>query len=133
MICMFLLSALDNRSVEHEVFLKNYSELTGVLNSSITSLSTHFVSKQVITIEDEETIHQAPIDKAKLFLWKLEAPLKNGINNAFYIMLDVMQQYGNVAVKTVATKLKKEIDDGKYITNYIIQIHTHTYVAILYF
>ena len=109
-----MLSALVNQSVEHEIFLRNYTELTGVLNPSISSLSAHFVSKQVITIEDEEMIHQTPTDKAKLFLWKLESPLKSGITGAFYVMLDVMDQHGNMAVKSVATKLRKEIDDGKY-------------------
>jgi len=97
--------------VEYKIFLKNYSELTAVLNANITSLSTHFVSKEVITVEDEELIHQAATEKAKLFLWKLQSPLKVGFNDAFYIMLSVMEQYGNIAVKGIATKLKKEIDE----------------------
>ena len=107
-----------NQSVEHRIFLKNYSELTAVLNTNITNLSTYFVSKQVITPEDEELIHQAPTNKAKLFLWKLESPLKVGFNDPFYIMLDVMQQHGDIAVKGLATKLWKEINEfGKYVAN----------------
>ena len=109
-ISMFVLY-VGNQSVEHKIFLKNYSELTAVLNTNITNLSTHFVSKEVITTEDEELIHQTVTDKAKLFLWKLESPLKVGFNDAFYIMLDVMQQYGDIVVKNMAKKLKKEIDE----------------------
>ena len=111
-----------NQSVEHTIFLRNYSELTAVLNTNITTLSTHFVSKQVITVEDEELIHQSTIDKAKVFLWKLESPLKIGFNDAFYIMLDVMQQHGDIAVKSIATKLRKEIDEfgRQLVCNFIV-------------
>ena len=106
---------LVNQSVEHKIFLRNYSELTAVLNTNITNLSAHFVSKQVITTEDEELIHQTPTDKAKSFLWKLESPLKVGFHDPFYIMLEVMQQHGDIAVKSMATKLRKEIDEfGRY-------------------
>ena len=97
--------------MEHKIFLRNYSELTAVLNTSITNLSTHFVSKQVITTEDEELIHQTPTDKAKSFLWKIESPLKVGFHDPFYILLEVMQHHGGIAVKSMATKLRKEIDE----------------------
>ena len=97
--------------MEHKIFLRNYTELTAVLNTNITKLSSHFVSKGVITVEDEELIYQATTDKAKIFLWKLESSLKIGFNDAFYIMLDVMEQYGDIAVKSVAAKIRKEVDE----------------------
>jgi len=99
--------------VEHKIFLGNYTELTAVLNTNITKLSSHFVSKGVITVEDEELIYQATTDKAKIFLWKLESSLKIGFNDAFYIMLDVMEQYGDIVVKSVAAKIRKEFEFSK--------------------
>ena len=115
--------------MEHKIFLRNYSKLTAVLNTTITNLSTHFVSKQVITIEDEELIHKTPTDKAKIFLWKLESPLKVGFNDAFYIMLEVMEHHGNITVKSMATELRKEIDEvGKQII--IMFWDYHDYVII---
>jgi len=97
--------------VEHKIFLENYTELTAILNTNITKLSSCFVSKEIITIEDEELIYQTTTDKAKIFLWKLESSLKIGFNDPFYIMLDVMEQYNDIAVKSIAAKIRKEVDE----------------------
>ena len=84
-----------------------------MLNNSIANLSRYLVSKQIITVEDEEEIHQTTSNKARVFLCKLESVLKINIYGTFYTTLDIMQQYGNLADKSVAKQLKRNIDELK--------------------
>ena len=95
----------------HKVLIKNYDKLISILNSSVLNLSKHFVAKNIITIEDEEEIRKADRDKARLFLVKIEAPVKGGFTAGFHIMLDVMFQYGSVTDRQLAEQIRNEIDE----------------------
>ena len=95
----------------HKVLIKNYDKLISILNSSVLNLSKHFVAKNIITIEDEKEIRNADRDKARLFLVKIEAPVKGGFTAGFHIMLDVMFQYGSVTDRQLAEQIRNEIDE----------------------
>ena len=95
----------------HKVLLKNYDKLINVLNTSIVNLSKYFVASNLITTEDEDEILNASRDKARLFLYKIEASIKVGFTAGFHIMLDIMQLRGSVIDQLVAERLKYEIDE----------------------
>jgi len=95
----------------HKVFLRNYDKLTNVLNTSIVNLSKYFVANNLITTEDQEEIYNADRDKARIFLFKIESPMRDGFTAGLYKMLDVMLQYGSVSDKQLAEQIKNEIDE----------------------
>lgn len=118
---MFLLSS-DSQTV-HQVLIKNYDKLISILSTSIVNLSKHFVAKNLITPEEEEEIVSAGRDKARLFLYKIEAPVRGGFTAGLHIMLDIMLQYGSVTDRQLAGQIKTEIDEecknGKHLCTYI--------------
>ena len=92
----------------HKVLLKNCDKLINVLNTSIINLSKYFVANNLISTDDEDEILHAPRDKARLFLYKIEAPVRGGFTAGFHLMLDIMHQRGSVIDKQVAEQLKNE-------------------------
>ena len=123
--CIFVLS-LDSQNM-HKVFIRNYDKLINIFNTSVVNLSKHFVAKNVITIEDEEEIRNAGRDKSRLFLRKIEAPVRGGFTAGFHIMLDIMLQHGSVTDQQLAEQIRSEIDEecknGK-----CIAMHRYIYV-----
>ena len=96
----------------HKVLLKNYDKLINVLNTSIVNLSKYFVANNLISTDDEDEILIAQSrDKARLFLYKIEAPVRGGFTAGFHLMLDIMHQRGSIIDKQVAEQLKNEIDE----------------------
>lgn len=46
-------------------------------------------------------------------MWKLESVLKINMSGTFYATLDIMQQYGNLADRSLAKQLRRNIDELK--------------------
>lgn len=93
------------------MFIKNYSKLSSILNTSILDLSKHFVAENLITTEDQEEIFNTTRDKARSFLLKIELGVRGGFTTGFHIMLDTMLRYGSVSDKQLAEQIKNEIDE----------------------
>lgn len=90
------------------VFKKNYQKLISILSTGITELIPHFVTTQIITLEDEFEVRSIPkkSDQAKRVLQNIEIPLEYGISLCFYEMLTIMKEHGNLGIKLLAKSIK---------------------------
>jgi len=70
------------------------------------------VSKDIITIDDEESIDIAPTmeKKAKILLRKIFKHLEGGVTKSFTDMLDIMEQHGTKAITELAAKIKSDLN-----------------------
>ena len=105
----FLIS-LGSQTI-HKVLIKNYDKLVNVLNTSIVNLSKYFVANNLITTEDEDEIFNATRDKGRIFLLKIESPVRGGFTAGLHLMLRIMLQYGSVTDIQLAEQIKNEIDE----------------------
>ena len=115
------------------MLIRNYDKLINVLNTSIVNLSKYFVAEKLITTEDEKEIFNANRDIARLFLLKIESPVKGGFTTGVYIMLDIMQNYGSVTDEELAEKIKNEIDQEYKISKSTYYVHIHLCVFVCVF
>jgi len=76
-----------------------------------TDLSPYFVSKDIISIDDEEIIDNAPTmkSKAKILLRIVFNHLEGGSTKSFTDMLEIMEQHGTKPITELATKIKSDI------------------------
>ena len=88
---------------------KYYPELTSVLFT--TDLSPYFVSKEIISIDDEENIDNAPTmkSKAKILLRIVFNHLEGGSTKSLTDMLNIMEQHGTKAITDLASKIKCDL------------------------
>lgn len=91
------------------------------------NLSRYFVANNLITPEDEDEIFNATRDKARIFLLKIEAPVKGGFTAGLHLMLDIMLQHGSVTDIQLAEQIKNEIDEEYKIGKCMRTVCSHTY------
>ena len=112
----------------HKVIVNNYDKLINVLNTSIMNLSKYFVANNLITLEDEDEIFNATRDKARVFLLKIEAPVRDGFTDGFHLMLDIMLQHGSITDIQLAKQIKNEIDEEYKIGKCLCTVCSHAYM-----
>ena len=122
--------SLGSPQTMHKVFIKYYDKLTNILNTSITNLSRYFVASNLITPEDEDEIFNATRDKARIFLLKIEAPVRGGFTDGFHLMLDIMLQRGSVADIQLAKQLRNEIDEEYKIGKCMHTVYFHIVIYV---
>ena len=91
------------------IFKNFYPELTATLFS--TDLSSYFVSKNIISMDDEELIDKATTnkEKARIVLRIINSHLEGGYINSFKDMLDIMENRGTKPIADLALKIKSEL------------------------
>ena len=75
---------------------------------SSCNLYADFVSKEVITLSDyrELSSYTNSSEKAEQFvLTKLSPSVEAGITKAFYIVLNIMKNHGNIAMKELSAQI----------------------------
>ena len=101
---------------ENEVFIRHFPNLCHAI-VDIDGLLPYFVQKNVISTSDLDEINAATPPTKKLRVQKLmtyiSGPLKGGDTQGFYVMLKIMEEYGNQATQQLAKEIKKAIDDKK--------------------
>ena len=94
-----------------EVFTDYYSKLMSVL--PIKTLTSHLVTKRIISFEEEEEITQAPSQSqsTRLVLKKIASSLQAGLVCNFDELLLIMEQYGNLSCTELVSELRQKLLD----------------------
>ena len=94
-----------------KIFKNFYPELKATLFSSDLDLSSYLVQKDIISIDDEESIDKAATrkEKARIVLRIINSHLEGGYVDSFKDMLDIMENRGTKPVADVALKIKSEL------------------------
>ena len=99
---------------EDEMFIKHYSNLCNTI-VDIDGLLPYFVQENVVSTSDLDEINAATPPTKKSRVQKLMAyisgPLKGGDSQGFYVMLSIMEEYGNKATQQLAKEIRKSIDE----------------------
>ena len=92
-----------------QIYKQFYPELTATL--FVSDLSSYFVSKNIITMDDEELIDTASTnkEKAKIVLRIIFRHLEAGYIDSFKDMLNIMEHRGTKPVSDLALKIKCEL------------------------
>ena len=92
-----------------EVFMDYYSKLMSVL--PIKTLTSHLVTKRIISFEEEEEVRQAPLQSQSthLVLKKIASSLQAGLAHSFDELLFIMEQYGNISCVELASEIKLKL------------------------
>ena len=92
-----------------KIFKNFYPELTATLFS--TDLSSYFVSKNIISMDDEELIDKATTnkEKARIVLRIINSHLEGGCIESFKDMLDIMENRGTKPIADLALTIKSEV------------------------
>ena len=88
-------------SHHYNVFIRYYSKLANILK--IKNLVDHFISERIIDVEEKETINVASL------LHTIDSHLKSGINTTFCKMLDIMEDFGDLATRDLAKGIKEAL------------------------
>ena len=93
-----------------EVFTDYYNKLMIVL-PMIKTLTSHLVTKRIISFEEEEEIKQASSqsESTRLVLKKIASPLQAGLAHSFDELLLIMEQYGNISCVELASEIKLKL------------------------
>ena len=107
-----------------EVFTKYYSSLTSVL--PIKSITSHLISAEMISFEDEEVIQQMTrsSEGSFLVLKKIASSLKVGQTKSFDKLLLIMEEHGGMSCNELANQMRGELTQnttGILIKLYIVQ------------
>ena len=105
-------------SIQLKTFTKNYSKLCTI--TDISNLLPHFVTKEIINLEDAEKITNISTSSVKVqkLLTHVAGPLQAGNTQPYYTMLIIMEQYGTQATRTLATQIRNQVCEpisGMYI------------------
>ena len=94
-----------------EVFTDYYSKLMSVL--PIKTLTSHLVTKRIISFEEEEEITQAPLQSqsTRLVLKKITSSLQAGLVYNFDELLLIMEQYGNLSCIELVSEMRQKLLD----------------------
>ena len=92
-----------------EVFTDYYSKLISVL--PIETLTSHLVTKRIISFEEEEEIRQTPLESQSscLVLKKIASFLQAGLAYGFDELLLIMEQYGNISCVELASEIRLKL------------------------
>ena len=93
---------------EYKLFIKYYDKLKSLL--PISSLTPRLVSREVITVAEEEEISSNPRQKVILFS-KIDSALSSGFSKSFYELLAIMKEYGG-DIATLAFEIDKKLTAG---------------------
>ena len=106
---VFLANQKEMCAHAQKIFMKFYPELTTTLFS--TNLSSYFVSKHIISMDDEEIIDKATTnkEKARIVLRSINSHLEGGYIESFKDMLDIMENRGTKPIADLALKIKSEV------------------------
>jgi len=90
--------------------------------TDIDNLLKHFVTGNIITVEDQRVIITNPrtSEKARLLLENISGPLQASNSKPFRIMLDIMEKHGNKATKELAVSIKLHLVKSMF-NDYFIQ------------
>lgn len=109
--CVYVFLADQKETCVHaqKICKQFYPELTATLFSS--DLSSYFVSKDIISMDDEELIDKATTnkEKAKIVLRIIFSHLEGGYIDSFKDMLDIMKNRGTKPVADLALKITSEL------------------------
>ena len=113
--------------MEREVLTTFYDKLVCIL--PVESISSKLVSARIITTDDVEKINTYILSKKKAsFILKIiDRSLEAGVTDSFYILLDLMEEHGNVDVKGLVRDIRRALMTGK--PNYDPQAY-HSTIAI---
>jgi len=96
-------------NIQLKTFTKSYSKLCTI--KDITSLLPHFVTKEIINLEDAEKIGNISTssEKVQKLLAHIAGPLEAGNTQPFYTMLSIMEEYGTQATRTLASQIRSGV------------------------
>ena len=94
-----------------EIFTDYYSKLMSVL--PIKTLTSHLVTKRIISFDEEEEIIQAPLrsQSTRLLLKKIASSLQAGFVCNFDALLLIMEQYGNLCCVELVSEMRQKLLD----------------------
>ena len=94
-----------------EVFQDCYDKLMSVL--PIKTLTSHLVTKKIISFDEEEEIIQAPLrsQSTRLLLKKIASSLQAGFVCNFDELLLIMEQYGNLCCVELVSEMRRKLLD----------------------
>ena len=77
----------------------------------IKTLTSHLVTKRIISFEEEEEIRQAPLQSQSthLVLKKIASSLQAGLAYSFDELLIIMEQYGNISCVELANEMRLKL------------------------
>jgi len=86
---------------------------------SAKALSPHFVSYKIISSEDHQEILSlaSPKKAASFLLSRIHAALRAGINDSFYIFLNITEKYANTNSSNISIAIKRELLQLKVTTS----------------
>ena len=92
-----------------EVFTDYYSKLVSVL--PIKTLTSHLVTKRIISFEEEKEIRQASpeSESTRLVLEKIVNSLQAGVACNFDELLFIMEHYGTIACEELASEIRLKL------------------------
>ena len=94
-------------SKEYEVLLEYYDDLAN--NLPTKNIANKLIAKQIITHDDQEEInHKSRSQDQASYVLNLVARSLQTDNNYFYLLLDIMDEYGGVA-RTLASKIRERL------------------------
>ena len=85
-----------------DIFKKYYNKLASIIQ--VDHLVDYFVSECIISVKERESV------TVVLLLQMIASQLKNGTNNSFIKLLDIMQQFGNLEMENLARSIKSELN-----------------------
>ena len=101
--------SIGYHSVEYEVFVRYFSRIVNSISAQ--TLSPHFVSRKIISHEDQIEILSvtSPRRAASLLLGRVSSAVEAGVNESFYRFLDILEQYGTPATKEILLAIKRDL------------------------
>ena len=96
-------------SAEYEVLIQHYSQIVDSFHAK--PLSPYFVARNVISLEDQQEIFSLASSKkaASYLLSRVHPSLRAGINQTFYVFLDITDQYGSAECKTISMVMRRKL------------------------
>ena len=93
----------------HEVFQSHYNILCRL---RLEILASNLVSEKVINSDDHESIRAAAStsDKSAIILRAISSHLDIDYTDSFTLLLDLMYQYGDVAMNKIAGEINQKLN-----------------------
>ena len=107
--------------IARKVFIENYDRL---LNLNLSLLCSRLVSKRIITLTDQQDIIAAKTncDRSVLILQAIRNHLDSNITQSLFVMLDLMIEWGDMAMEEIAIEIKSQLPRGSYSYIYIYSV-----------
>jgi len=123
------LCKFPNAVPELKVLNKCYVKLINVLKVQGDNLFQHFISVEIVTLEDYndcDEVSGSRRSKAKWFVGKISGHLEAGYCASFYKMLEIMKEHGDM----ICQKLSCEIETSVTQLREVSTPGTHIYYII---